>query len=231
MIDHNVMKAAAAGRQVLYAVLSAAYLAPPSAQLADLVLSRQFTDAAAKSTGPLAVEFAAALRRAAAGERAAAALEAEHTSLFVLPSGVVPHEAFYRDEEKRLGGRVTAAVKQCYEAARAQTTDQCLELPDHIGVELEFMAFLCDLEEQFWAAGELTGVARCRELQHSFLNDHLLCWYQALCEKVESEATLDLYRALARLTVGFLESERRHVCDEVAGQAEDQARKPCEFAS
>lgn len=230
MIDHNVMKAAAAGRQVLYAVLSAGYLAAPSAQLAALVLSEQFADAAPASLGRLAIEFAAALRRAAAGEPAASALEAEHTSLFVLPSGVVPHEAFYLDENKRLGGRVTAAVQQCYEAARAQTTEQCLELPDHIGVELEFMAFLCDLEEQFWALGELAGVEKCRQLQRSFLNDHLLRWHRPLCEKVEREATLDLYRALARLTLGFLESERGHVGD-VTGQAEDQARKSCEFAS
>lgn len=230
MIDHNVMKAGAAGRQVLYAVLSATYLAPPSAQLADLVLSPPFADSSPASIEPLAVEFAAALRRAARGEPAATAIEAEHTSLFVLPSGVVPHEAFYLDENKRLGGRVTAAVQQCYEVARAQTTEQCLELPDHIGLELEFMAFLCDLEEQLWALGELAGVEKCRQLQRSFLSEHLLRWHRPLCEKVERDATLDLYRALARLTLGFLESERGHF-DDVAGQAQDQARKSCEFAS
>jgi putative dimethyl sulfoxide reductase chaperone len=230
VIDHNAMKAAAAGRQVLYAVLSAYYLAPPSAELAAIVSSEHFADAARASVGKPAADFAAAVRRAVAGDPEPSSLEAEHTSLFVLPSGVVPHEAFYLDENRRLGGRITAAVQQSYDLAAAYTSEQCLELPDHIGVELEFMAFLCDLEEQFWASSELSGVGKCRELQRSFLEDHLLRWHAALCEKVEGEAALDLYRALARLTFEFLESERGHVCD-VFEQASQEKGKSCELAS
>lgn len=230
MTNPSAMKAAAAGRQVMYAVLSAYYLVPPSAQLAAIVSSEHFADAARASVDKAAIDFAAAVRLAAAGEPAPSALEADHTSLFVLPSGVVPHEAFYLDENKRLGGRITAAVQQCYELAGARSTEQCLELPDHVGVELEFMAFLCDLEEQFLAESELAGATKCREFQRSFLEDHLLRWHRPLCEKVESEAGQDLYRALARLTFEFLESERGHVC-EVPGQTSPEERKSCELAT
>ena len=38
-----------------------------------------------------------------------------------------------------------------------------------------------------------------------------LPWQRTLCEKVLEETGLDLYRALACLTLEFLESERRHV--------------------
>lgn len=230
MINHNIMKATAAGRQVLYAVLSASYLTPPSTQLATIVSSDHFADAARALRGKAACDFAAGVREAAAGNPLAGALEAEHTSLFVLPSGAVPHESFYLDENKRLGGRITAGVQQCYDHAHAYTTRECLELPDHIGVELEFMAFLCDLEEQLWAIPDPAGAAKCLEIQRSFLDEHLLRWYRPLCEKVQGEASLELFRSLARLTMEFLESERGHVSD-LSEQACHEGRKSCEFAS
>ena len=230
MIDHNVMKAAAAWRKKMYAILSAYYLAPPSPDLAALVVAEDFSDGNLGTLGAATRDFAAAVREAAAGNPVASDLEAEHTSLFVLPSGVVPHESFYLDEKKRMGGRVTAGVQQCYENAFANLTEDCLELPDHIGVELEFMAFLCDLEEQFWDTSDLTGVEKCRELQRSFLDEHLLLWHLPLCEKILGEASLDLFRALAQLTIEFLESERGHV-SEVSNQVCPEGRKLCEFVS
>lgn len=230
MIDQNVMKAAAVRRKEVYAVLSAYYLAPPTAEMANIVASEAFVAGTHGSLGAAAREFAAAVREAAAGNPVTGSLQAEHTSLFVLPSGVVPHESYYLDENKRMGGRVTAGVQQCYENACASMTEDCLELADHVGVELEFMTFLCDLEEQFWNSSDVTGVQTCVDLQRSFLEDHLLRWHRPLCEKILAEASLDLFQALARLTIEFLESERAHVsnlCEQVC----TEGRKLCECAS
>lgn len=230
MIDHTAMEAAAARRTQAYALLSAFYLAPPSADLAGIVSTEQFVDEANESLGQAARDFADAVREAAEGRPSVNELEAEHTYLFVLPSGVVPHESFYLDENKRLGGRVTAAVEQCYANAQANMTEQCLELADHVGVELEFMAFLCDLERQFWAASDLAGVARCAEVQRAFLEEHLLRWIRPLDDKVQALATLELYRALAHVTTAFMESERGHV-SRLVEHVGPEARNLCEHIS
>jgi TorA maturation chaperone TorD len=204
MTDPSEMQATAAGRGQTYAILAALYSAPPSAELAALIRAGGL-----RQEGNTALAAAAnALTDAFADKRTEAEIAAEHTRLFVLPSGVVPHESYYLDENQRVGGHVTVAVQRFYDAAAAQLTNARLELPDHIGVELEFMKFLCTLEAQFWQEPNEDGLHRCLDFQKSFLEAHLLRWHRKLCEKVLNESSLDTYRALACLTLEFLEAER-----------------------
>jgi TorA maturation chaperone TorD len=154
-------------------------------------------------------------------------LTAEHSRLFVLPSGVIPHESFYLGERKRLGGQVTAGVCRYYEKAGAQLTEKCLDLPDHIGMELEFMHFLCDIEEQLRQEPDLAGLETCLEFQEGFLSEHLLRWYKPLCERIIEEARLGIYRSLARLTVEFLEAEREFV-SELTVEVNPDRRQACD---
>ncbi len=211
MIGHKEMQAVAAGRAKTYAVLSALYSVPPSEDLAAMIRAGALVEEGASSLGAAAKDLTAAFRDAALEDRPNNELTAEHTRLFVLPSGVVPHESFYLDENKRVGGRVTVEVQRYYQDAAAQMTSACLELPDHMGVELEFMKFLCEIEEQFWKEPNPDGLQRCLDFQHGFLTEHLLRWHSLLCERVIAETTTDVYRAVARLTIEFLEAERAFV--------------------
>jgi TorA maturation chaperone TorD len=185
------MQAVAAGRAKTYAALSALYLAPPTQAQIDSLRADGFL----------------AAFRDAVGSMTESELAAEHTRLLVLPSGVVPHESMYLDENKRVGGRVTAGVQQFYDSAGAKLTKACLELPDHIGVELEFMSFLCDIEAQLRAQRDVDGLQQCLRFQHNFLSGHLLRWYRALCDRILGDSSSEAYRALARLTIAFLEAE------------------------
>lgn len=207
MTDPNEMRDVAAGRAQTYAILAALYSAPPTPELMALAraggLRQEGNSALAAAANALADAFATDVPEAD--------IAAEHTRLFVLPAGVVPHESNFLDENRRIGGHVTVAVQRFYEKAAAQFTQECLELADHIGVELAFMKFLCDLEAQFWQDSNEDGLRKCLEFQDEFLESHLLRWQRALCEKVLQETGLDLYRALACLTLEFLESERNHV--------------------
>jgi TorA maturation chaperone TorD len=135
-------------------------------------------------------------------------LEAEHTALFVLPSGVIPHEAFYLDTEKRLGGRVTIAVERFYRRAGISILDRCIEMPDHLGIELEFMAVLCRLEGDLEEAGETAAVQRCLEFQRTFLEEHLSRWAPECCESIIRQARYEFYKAIAGFTMEFLRSEQ-----------------------
>lgn len=150
------------------------------------------------------------------------ALEAEHTALFVLPSGVIPHEAFYLDQERRLGGNVTIAVEQFYRRAGTSILDRCVEMPDHLGLELEFMAVLCRLESDLGDAGESAARQRCVELQRAFLEEHLSRWAFECCGNVIRQAQYGLYKAIAQYTIEFLRSDRVHL--EVT---ESQGARPC----
>lgn len=211
MINSGEMKNVASGRAKTYALLAALYSAPPSGELAAMIREGGL---APEGSGPLkdaTQELARAFRLLDSAGPSAADVVAEHTRLFTLPSGVVPHESYYTDDNQRVGGHVTAAVKLYYDTAAAQLTGACLELPDHMGVELEFMQFLCDIEKQFWDGPDGDGLRRCLYFQNGFLTEHLLRWHRQLCEKILQETGLEIYRALAILTLEFLEAERSFV--------------------
>lgn len=226
MINSGEMQIVASGRAKTYALLAALFSAPPSEELAVMIRKGGL---APEGNVPLkqAVEaLTKAFRLLKSAGPSDADVVAEHTRLFTLPSGVVPHESYYTDKNQRVGGHVTATVKLCYDKAAAQLTGACLELPDHMSVELEFMQFLCDIETQFWNGPDFDGLQRCLEFQNGFLFEHLLCWHRELCEKILNETGLEIYRALATLTLEFLEAERTFVPVLVQG-IHSEWRTPC----
>jgi TorA maturation chaperone TorD len=140
-------------------------------------------------------------------------LEAEHTALFVLPFGVLPHEAVYLDKEKKLGGRVTISVREFYEKAAADIHENCIEMPDHLGMQLDFMGFLCKIERESWERSEMESLQKCVELQKAFLGEHLLKWVYQCCETIIEKATYGFYKAAARFMAGFIKSEEKYVAE------------------
>ncbi len=122
-------------------------------------------------------------------------LQAEHTRLFInnfprLPAP--PHESVYR--EGRLMGEASAELLALYGAWGLEVEPL---LADHIGAELEFMAFLAALP-----AEEETLAAR-----RHFLHHHLLAWAPTFAKDVEQAAELPFYRSLAVLLRTFLLEE------------------------
>ena len=205
------MGAVAADRAMTYSILSALHLAAPAKGLADTIRAGGlFSGEAAAPVRAAANDLSAAFREAAQPVFEND-LAAEHTRLFVLPSGVAPHESIYCDENTRLGGRVTEGVKRFYEHAGAELSTVCLELPDHIGVELEFMNFLCGVEAQLRLQAHTAGLLQCLGFQRDFLSEHLLRWYGPFCDRVLNLSNSGAYRALARLTAAFLEVEGSRV--------------------
>lgn len=208
MINAKRMQAVAAGRANTYAVLAALFAAPPSKDMSAMICIGDISPAGNEAVRGAAQNLVACFRRAALDRLPQNDLVAEYTRLFVLPSGVRPNESFYMDPNLRLGGHITVAVQRFYQGAAAQLTGDCLELADHIGVELEFMKFLCDIEAQLWEPCNPEGLNQCLAFQNDFLTAHLLRWHRALCQKVIEESELDIYQALAKFTIDFLETER-----------------------
>ena len=67
---------------------------------------------------------------------------------------------------------------------------------------------------------------RASFFQNDFLGEHLLRWYRSLCEKVIGESRSAAYRALARLTIAFLDSERDLV-PQLINELESESRTVC----
>lgn len=134
-----------------------------------------------------------------------AQLQGEHTRLFISNHPHVPcppYESAYR--EGALLGHATEATYNFY---RRWGLEMSKEMADHVGAELEFMAFLSGLppDEETTAA------------QRTFLRDHLLAWLPRFAADLEQHAHLNFYRALARLLIAFLAQEKKHLLDETTG--------------
>jgi DMSO reductase family type II enzyme chaperone len=95
-----------------------------------------------------------------------------------------------------------------YRAFGLQVADDAAERPDHIGLELEFMAVLAAreayaLEQQF--DNDLLLV--CRDAQKKFLREHLGRWSPAFARRLERKASDETLGALARFLADFVGAE------------------------
>lgn len=71
--------------------------------------------------------------------------------------------------------------------------------PDHIGAEMEFMAYLLIREVLAGSAGQDDAVAVCRDAREKFYREHLSVWVGDMARQVEENAEKPLYKHLARL--------------------------------
>lgn len=122
---------------------------------------------------------------------------ADHHALFAFD--ILPYEAVFRAPDGLLGGPTTSSVSEAYAAAGWQPPDDG-QSPDHVAVELAFMAWLAGLEADIAGTEDDIGgtedvadrgsdavvrpLARLRALQQSFLATHLLAWLPALAAAV-----------------------------------------------
>jgi putative dimethyl sulfoxide reductase chaperone len=205
----------AAARGDMYRFLSGAFVEPPREVFVAPLLANGFVAELEEIFGAAAVED---LRRFVSGfEGDYAGLVQEFQDLFMVPLGryVTPYEAVYRDERQvgdtrvrgLLMGPSTLALKELYREAGVQIAEDFKDLPDHVGLELACMAFLCDAESRAWERDAPAEVRRMRDFQRRLLQDHLLQWVPALCSRIREKAAGPFYRGIARLTQVYLESE------------------------
>ena len=154
-------------------------------------------------------------------------LRQEYMSLFTVPTGryVAPFEDIYRGKTADgqphrgplLGVRAIAA-KQPYREAGAEMDSVTKELPNHIGVELSFMRFLCDREAVALSAGlaidhnsnddyTFSQAEIYRAYQIRFLREHLNHWFSQLNEEIQKKSNHVLYKTIANITQEFLQQD------------------------
>ncbi len=212
------MSTLAAARQEAYSFLGSAFSQPPSADTIAAVRSDEFLSAAASlfSEETLAPfrHFAQPIEDVAELQRL---VQQEFMNLLKVPGGqyVTPYESVYCDTHavpgKRvkglLMGRSAVDVQKWYRLAAVEIADERKELPDHIGVELGYLAHLCGKEQQFASNGDDSRLARAWEMQRDFLAAHIVSWVGALRDRIHERAQHAYFRAVADMLVEFAQRD------------------------
>jgi TorA maturation chaperone TorD len=143
------------------------------------------------------------------------ALLDEYERLFVGPGPVPcpPYESFWRgdvDIELRYGlmGPCTATLRRVYEHLGLELRPSAGELPDHLPIELEALAYALSLADSIEAA-------------RSLFFDHVQKWLPWFCRAVAREAGHPFYRDLARLTNDWLPVLEHQLADVIDTTAVD----------
>lgn len=192
--------------------LSAAFLEPPSEALVSTLSADSFIAELEKIFGSVAVDDLRQFAGEFGGDHEG--LDQEFQDLFMVPLEryVTPYESVYRDQRQvgdkvvrgLLAGSSALAVKQLYRDAGADVSEDFKDFPDHIGLELACMEFLCGEEALAWEQQDLEKAKKMRGFQKRLLHEHLLQWVPALCARIRENAPGPFYRGVAGLTEASL---------------------------
>lgn len=143
-------------------------------------------------------------------------LAIEFTRLFLGPGKhISPHESVHHEREDGewggLWGASTVEVKKFIEATGLEYRRDYSGMPDHISVELEFMAELIQTEVNFRAKGHENKARQCLLWEKRFLAKHLVPWISTFCEKIISEAESSFYIEMAALTKRFIKFDQQEL--------------------
>lgn len=121
-----------------------------------------------------------------------------------------PYEAEYGQAHIFQKTHTLADIAGFYRAFGLDLAADSHERVDHVGVELEFMHFLC-LKEAYALANHHSDeqLDLCRAAQGKFLRDHLGRWAFGFARRLRAKAGDTLYRELAQLLAVFLDAELR----------------------
>lgn len=121
------------------------------------------------------------------------------------PRLVYLFESVYK--EGRLLQESTFEIARLYYEAGLKVNEGFQLPPDHIAVELEFMAYLYYQEAEALRQGDGEKGSYARHLQETVLEKHLRLFGLSFSERMEKHAKTDFYRIMARVLREALTSE------------------------
>jgi TorA maturation chaperone TorD len=131
----------------------------------------------------------------------------EYNRLFLIRPKAPPYETIYTNAEGQMRGLLTAQLEGIYLNAGLEISPELNELPDHISVELEFMAYLCMKESEAHTPDEVLEAAHFRDLQVSFMGQHLARWFPSFAKRIEEADPGSIYQYLLPAVYEFLRKE------------------------
>jgi len=127
-----------------------------------------------------------------------------------------PFESVYTSKERLIMQEARDQVLAIYRA-KGLDKAEALDYPeDHLALELEFMERLCRETRQALTAQDWPAVSASIQEQKDFLSQHLLNWVPAFCADIEKCAGTEFYKAIGKVTNGYLCMEHAILEDLIA---------------
>ena len=115
-----------------------------------------------------------------------------------------PYEAVYRRPGAGVDVETLLSIRRFYREAAADLPPNSRERLDHLGMELDFMRFLCAEESRLWCSSDAEEAVRYRRIERRFFAEHLEAWVPEYCQKLLAERCAPFFHGLARVVSGFL---------------------------
>lgn len=122
---------------------------------------------------------------------------------------VSPFESVWVSDAHLMMQEPRDEVLETYRAEGVDVVDSFKLPEDHIAVEFEFMALLCQRALDALEKSDPVGLELAIKKQEAFLRDHLAPWVPDFCEKLRLRSTTDFYKELALLAWLVVESDLR----------------------
>jgi TorA maturation chaperone TorD len=138
-----------------------------------------------------------------------AVLSDEHMELFppVTSSDAPAYETAYRGDGIFQQSALLADISGFYRAHGLRAGGSERERPDHIVVELEFMAVLMRKAVAAMEEDHAEHAKVCLDTAALFLGDHLACWAPAYGRRIGLASTSPWYRSLGRVLSEWVEGD------------------------
>jgi TorA maturation chaperone TorD len=194
-------------RKTMYGFLSRIFLNEPTKEIVEKVRNPDFLSNLSE------MEFKGALdhfdRFSERFKGDLNTLSAEYSKLFLIPDKkyyVTPYESVYLTG--LLSQAPTMYVKKIFDREGLEISQDFDDFPDHIGIELEYMHFLCGREAEGRESDKNEETLRYLNKEMEFINEHLLLWVPKLSEKILANSNHDFYKGIAFLLRSFIDYDR-----------------------
>jgi TorA maturation chaperone TorD len=206
----------ASSRAKAYNFLASAYLQVLTKELiAEFLNHPPFS---VKSEGMSKIEKFFTENRVKSPELLHDELNREYLRLFGgLPrdSGVPPpYESVWRGEGRLMGKTAMDVLKTYGDVGRGMTS-RVSEPPDHIGIELTYVSYLCSKEAGARKSGDADAEIRYLRMQYDFLRQHILKWVPDFCEKIAKSDRTGFYGGIVTLTKEFVLADSEIILEEL----------------
>lgn len=194
----------AAGRAAGYSLLAAGFAFPTEARLSDL--RRRLLPAVSAIALPAhLIDDLEALSRHLPPD--VESFRVDHVKIFppIASRDAPGYETAYRGDDIFQQTDLLADIAGFYRAHGLRSGGAEHERPDHITVELEFMAVLARKTVTALATGQPDSAAICSDMGTLFLRDHLGCWAPAFGRRLATMTISHFYRHLGSLVAAWVE--------------------------
>ncbi len=135
-------------------------------------------------------------------------LEEEYVRLFLVNTeegASLPHESTYLARPGQSTGMLIAQLDQEYARLGLTLSAAMRNISDHVSIEMEVMAFLCNREAEAWAKKDLQEAGQALEQQFTFLKPHLGRWFPLFTRRVTLNTSPEsFYQLLVNAANAFI---------------------------